>query len=236
MGTRLKSTFENVRDLRPRPRDDLHLARRLFHIMSGCGIVAVSFFLESKKDFALFLGSLTLLDLVVEGARLIFPRFNLFVLSRFRRLLREGEENRLSGISYYLLGSLLAVILFPREIAVLSILFLAFGDPIASLVGVMVGRRHWPSHVSPSQKSFEGSLACLFFCGVMTWFVSYEFAKTAGLNPSDRLLFSIVGGFSAALGELLPLRTDDNFALPLISGTCLWVVAAFFNLVPGLYL
>jgi len=182
------------------------------------------------------MGVLTLIGLIAEGSRLAFPHFNRWLLYRFQSVVREGEEFHLSGISYYLLGSLIAVLLFPRQIAVLSILFLAFGDPIASVVGLLAGRRKWPTAISPSQKTFEGSFACFVFCSLLTWFVSYQFSKTTDFIVSDRLLFSAIGGFSAALGELLPLRMDDNFAIPLISGTCLWVVAAFFNLVPGLYL
>lgn len=216
-------------------RNELHLARRIFHVASGLGIAIVSAFLETKREFCLFLGVMTAADFVIEGARLIFPAFNRKVLTTFRSVLRQGEEYRLSGVGYYLLGCLIASIVFPRQIAVLAILFLAFGDPIASVVGLLVGRRRWPLDMSPSRKTLEGSLACFAFCAFVTYIVSFYFDRTIGLGPSDRFVFSFLGGASAALGEMLPLRTDDNFALPLIAGTTLWVTSAFFHLMPGLY-
>lgn len=215
-------------------RNELHLSRRLFHALSGLGIVGFSSFLETKREFCFFLGALTSLDFFVEALRLIFPSVNKAILKVFRSVLRQGEEARLSGIGYYLLGCLIASIVFPRQIAVLAILFLAFGDPIASLVGLRAGRRKWPADVA-THKTLEGSLACFAFCAILTFAVSFYFDRTIGLVPTERFVFAILGGMSAALGELIPLRTDDNFAMPLISGTTLWVTSAFFNLMPGLY-
>jgi hypothetical protein len=37
------------------------------------------------------------------------------------------------------------------------------------------------------------------------------------------------------IGEILPLKTDDNLALPLLSGGFLWLTATIFGLIPGLY-
>ncbi len=216
-------------------RDDLHLARRLFHFSSGVGLIILSYQLPQKSEWALFLGSLLAFDLLIEGSRLIWPALNLWILDKFKSVLREGEEARLSGITYYLLGCVLSVLLFPRDIAILSILFLAMGDPIAAVVGVVRGRRYWPADVSPTRKTLEGSLACFVFCGLATWAMSFLLKHTGDHLWTDRLLFAMVGGFAAALGELLPLRADDNFSMPLISGTCLWTVGAFFNLLPGLY-
>jgi len=218
----------------PPDRNQMHLPRRLFHAASGVGIVIVSSFMETKREFCFFLAALTFLDLMVEGSRFIFPTFNRFVMKTFQKVVRSGEEHRLSGICYYLLGCLIASIVFPRQIAVLAILFLALGDPIASLVGLRAGRRRWPEDFG-LQKTLEGSLACFAFCAALTFVVSFYFERTSGLPHAERFVFAILGGFAAALGELLPLRTDDNFAMPLISGTTLWVTSAFFNLMPGLY-
>lgn len=217
-------------------RDDLHLARRGFHIASGVALLLLSVLFPSKRDFAMILGAMTVVDLGIEFSRLLFPRWNAFVLKKFSRIMRAGEERRLSGIAYYLLGCTLAVILFPRDVAVLSIMFLAFGDPVAALVGVAGGKRFWPMDLSAGNKSLEGSFACFLVCGILTLGISYFLPTTQGLLIHERVLFALIGGFSASLGELIPLRTDDNFSMPLISGTTLWVLSAFFQLLPGLYI
>jgi dolichol kinase len=205
-------------------------------MFSGIAIVSASPFFPSKQEFAIFLGLLTLFDLLVEGSRLVWPAWNRWVMRAFRPLLRLGEERRLSGITYYLLGCTIAVIVFPREIALLSILFLAVGDPIASIVGVARGKRPWPSDVSPSGKSVEGTLACFALCALISLGATFCFGSLSSFQWHERLLFAFLGGMAAALGELLPLRADDNFAMPLIAGTTLWVTSAFFQLIPGLYL
>ncbi len=217
-------------------RDDLHLPRRLFHMASGCGIVGSSFLLPTKNEFVWFLFFLTLVDLIVEISRLFMPRVNAWTLHCFRSVLREGEQTRLSGVFFYLVGCTLAALVFPRDVAVLSILFLAFGDPIASLVGVRFGRMRLPPQIYVPFKSLEGSAACFVFCFFMTFGVSFVLGRTVELALFDRLLFALIGGFSAVVGELLPLRTDDNLAMPLVAGALLWAMAAFFNLYPGLYL
>ena len=217
-------------------RNELHLARRLFHMLSGSSIVAVSFFLPMKKDLVSFLLVLTLIDLVVEVLRLLIPRVNQWAIKSFRILLREGEQARLSGIFYYLVGCTLSALLFPRDVAILSILFLAFGDPIASIIGVKFGRMRLPPQIYVPFKSLEGSVACFSFCLALTFVMSFFLQRTADINLFDRVLFALIGGFAAVVGELLPLKTDDNLAMPLVSGALVWALAAFLNLYPGLYL
>jgi len=203
---------------------------------SGSMIVGFSFLLPARKDFVWLLFLLTVIDLVVEVLRLLNPTMNRVTLRIFRPLLREGEQARLSGVFYYLVGCTLAALLFPRDVAVLSILFLAFGDPIASLVGVKFGRLRLPKQIYVPFKSLEGSAACFGFCLILTFVLSFGLQRTVDLSLQDRLLFALIGGFAAVVGELLPLKTDDNLAMPLVSGALLWALAAFFNLYSGLYL
>lgn len=217
-------------------RSDLHWARRCFHAASGLSVIGLSLLIPDKHRLITALILITLAAILIEGLRMASPQFNRFILIPARPFIREGEESRLTGVVYYLIGCVLAFALFPRLIAVLSILYLAVGDPIASIVGITKGRLRLPENVNPMRKSLEGSIACFLSCTMITFFVSFYFERTAGLGLADRIYFGFLGGFSAALGEFLPLKTDDNLALPLISGTSLWVTAAFLNLVPGLYI
>lgn len=208
-------------------------------ILGGVGL-----YLEPKSTFVFFLAALTLISLGMEIFRLAVPSFNHFSQIFMRPFLRDCEKKQMTGATYYLIGCTIAAIVFPRAIAVLSIFYLGLGDPVASLVGLKYGRKifskQWLSYFSGrsfpwAQKSLEGSLACFFVCFLATFFVTFHLGKTEHFSLNDRFLFSVLGGAAAMLGEFLPLRTDDNLSLPLISGAALWLSATVFHLLPGLY-
>lgn len=217
-------------------RNDLHWQRRSFHMASGLAILASGFYFGEKIEWLWFLGALTLAAFLGEGLRFTIPSLNRFIVSRFSFLMRSGEDSKLSGVVYYILGCFLAALVFPRMIALMSILYLAVGDPVAALVGVRFGKNRYHMAEPYESKSIEGSAACGIICMILTFALSYWIEKTVGLELKDRVLFSILGGVSAMIGEMIPFHTDDNMALPLVSGGLLWLTAAVLNLIPGLYL
>jgi diacylglycerol kinase (CTP) len=217
-------------------RNELHLPRRIFHMATGSIIVAVASLIDSKRNIVLVLSTVTAVAFVIEISRLSSPRLNSWLMRYFGFLIRAGEETQFTGAFHYCVGCALAAVVFPRALALLSILYLAFGDPIASLIGVKYGRVIWRTNPFDVQKSLEGSVACFVFCTFLTFGLSHFFSITAALQFQDRILFSALGGLGAMFGEILPLRTDDNLAMPLISGAFLWLTSSVLNLIPGLYL
>ncbi len=229
----LPSKNKNFMDARP-TRNEFHQSRRIFHMLSGLAIVVVACPLE-KKTMVTVLALMTLVALFVEAVRLQWESLNKALARHFRSLMRDGEERRLSGITYYLIGCTISALVFPKEIALLSILFLAFGDPIASLVGLRYGK---PRRNIPDDKPFKslaGSLACFFTCFLITFILSTLTPIWRDLSWVDRGFLGFIGGAGGTLGELLPIRTDDNLSLPLISGAFFWLLSSLFNLSPGLY-
>ena len=81
---------------------------------------------------ASFLGA----DLFIEMLRLRVPAFNEKVMRSWGFLMRASEVNRISGVPYYLGATMLAIAIFPSTVAILAILYLAWGDPVASLMGI----------------------------------------------------------------------------------------------------
>jgi len=206
-------------------------------MVSGTLIVVVAFFIPTRRVFVEAIGAITLFFLLIELVRLCSQRANRAVLDFFKPIVRVGEESRLSGSSYYLIGCTISAIVFPKEIALLAILYLAFGDPVASLVGLLFGKRRKNSPLKDFYpKSLEGSIACFLVCFLLTVFVSFVLSRTKELNLGERLAFAGLGGLAGSIGELIPFHTDDNLALPLVSGALLWLSASIFNLIPGLYL
>jgi len=147
--------------------------------------------------------------------------FNLFLLPRIggRRLWREAELAAGSslGIVLYPLAVLLLILVFYRrlEIAAAAWGILAFGDGMASVAGMQLGRTKLPWN---PRKSWAGTLAYVIFG---------TFAAMALLlwTPRDHAYawgFALAVCFAttllAAAMESLPQGLDDNIGVPLVSG------------------
>jgi dolichol kinase len=130
-----------------------------------------------------------------KGFRRIFDRI---ITSRF---LREQEKHGLIGSSYFVLGALLSIVLFPKPVAIASLYILIICDATAGIVGSTWGR------VRIFGKTLEGSLA--FFVSGMIF---------VGFAMQDNLLWGTLAVVGGALVELIPTGLDDNFTIPLVAG------------------
>ena len=80
-------------------------------------------------------GPLLLLDVLRQKSE----RLNKFSIIMFGAVMRRREIHGLTGTTYLLIGAAVILALFPHPIVSLSLLFLALGDPAASLVGLKWG-------------------------------------------------------------------------------------------------
>jgi diacylglycerol kinase (CTP) len=191
-------------------RSDLHLARKGFH-MSGALVLLVPYlFLGfSQEMMAAVLGTVLAFVMSVEYARSRWEWVNGIAVRVMGPVMRDTEVNQLTGIPFYLASCLFAFLIFPHHIAVLSILYLAFGDPSSSFFGVLYGR----NKIFPN-KSLQGTLGGFFICA----FVTGAYLLWQGFEREKILLLSMLGGFAGSVAELLPLNVDDNFSIPVVSG------------------
>lgn len=111
-------------------------------------------------------------------------------------------------------------IIFNTHIATLSILYLAFGDPLASLVGIKYGAG---SHKFSNGKSIVGTLAGITVCMIIT--MVYGTAVNWTLSTIFPLAF--FGGLAGGLSETFVIDDiNDNLFIPLVSATVLSIVYA----------
>ncbi|MBL7715204.1 MAG: hypothetical protein JNL01_07015 [Bdellovibrionales bacterium] len=197
-------------------RSDLHIARKVWHLTMGCAIAIVYSLGMSRSGAVMLLGFVLAFDLFVETIRLKVPQVNEKVIKFWGPLMRRCEQDRLTGAPYYLAASILAIGIFPRPIAVLSILYLACGDPIASLFGVLYGDKG-PRFTNG--KSWIGTGAGMLTCMMVTWF----YGQNLGWSVPTLIAMTIIGGIAGGSAELLPLDVDDNFSIPIVSGFALWL-------------
>ncbi|EIW69755.1 hypothetical protein TREMEDRAFT_73615 [Tremella mesenterica DSM 1558] len=150
-------------------------------------------------------------------------------------LMRESERQKVNGVIWYLAGVIFVLALYPRDVAVVSILTLSWSDTTASTIGRLWGRytpplpAHFPGlKLLPfaPRKSLAGFLAAtitgVFIC--LGFWAKGSGGKWAVLE-SVMGLFATAGvvGVGGAVVEALDLGLDDNLTLPILSGAITWV-------------
>jgi len=203
-----------------RGRATLHFQRKFYHLIMGLGcFCAYAFFLD-RLSALLLLGLMGGTLVACDVMRFKIPALRRYAVSLFGNVMRREELRSLSGNSFYVFGLFLIVIFFPKDLVLLSILFLAVGDPAAALVGTAFGR-----HRLFGKKSLEGALAN--FAASLT--VALLFGMFyLGLAFPRSLTLAFIGALVSVISELLPTRLDDNFTIPVLSCSLLYLVCLFF--------
>jgi len=141
---------------------------------------------------------------LLEKALLVFERAHHF----------EKFPGR--GSLCFLIGGFLATAFFSHNIALASILVLAFGDSITNIAGGYYGRFPLPYN---KHKNIEGPLVgALFAAGAASIFVPFPIAFAASMV--------------AMFVETIPMKlgtweVDDNITIPVVAGIVMTLLLAF---------
>lgn len=197
-------------------RSDIHLLRKAWHIFTGLFGLSV-YFLSSlpAKNVGLGLVVFGFMSLCFDLYRIKFPKINEFVLRFMGPFMREGEKNSISGLPFYALGVGLSLVLFKESIAIISILFLVFADPISSAFGIKFGTQKIYGN-----KSLEGCVAGFITCFIIV----LTYGMNTQLNADINLFaFAIIAAMAACMTELFSVTVDDNITIPVISGIAMTI-------------
>ena len=123
-------------------RKSIHFLRKLFHALAGI-LMAGSYewIFTTQKEAVFFYACFFAFVASGEMMRLYFldTAVAKFVFRFMSILARNYELKQASGMVFFVAGVLSVIVLFPKRIAILSILFLSFGDPFASACGIRLG-------------------------------------------------------------------------------------------------
>jgi glycerol-3-phosphate acyltransferase PlsY len=184
--------------------------RKIIHIFNLVIPFTYLFFLESRFQALRILVPLTLFAIVIEYLRVrsaaIKKIFNNFLKSMLRIHEMDGKY---TGATWVFISSTLTIAIFPKEIAIISLVYMSLGDTIAGLVGRKFGKMKF------YDKTIEGSLAGLIVCLLSGYL--------AQLSLPLVVVFS--GAFAAMFIELLPMPIDDNLSVPLFAGTIMVITS-----------
>lgn len=193
--------------------DVFEFRRQIFHICFGLLIVVlINFDVLDVFSLAIFIIIGIMLSLLSRQFRI--PMIHWF-LSKFER---EHQLTRLPGrgVISYLIGALIVLLLFDKNIAMASIMILALGDSVSHFTG-QFGRIRHPFN---NKKFLEGAIAGFLVAWLgATLFVNVWYAFLGSL------IAMIVEGFEIKFGRE---QLDDNIVMPLVAGFIIWLVSLFF--------
>ena len=173
------------------------LLRKSIHICNS--LFAYSLFVFDQKRFAIFIGFFTIAFLLFEILRIKHPDLNRFYNRFFGRVTRDFERGRLTGAAYVMISSFILLLFFDMYVCIASILIMSYSDTAAAIVGKKYGK------IKVFNKTLEGSFAFLITSLLIVLFI----------YPEISLIYSLIAILAATIIELLPLKIDDNFTVPI---------------------
>src|SRR4030066_2596277 len=150
--------------------------------------IPVGYALTSEETVILFLFPFFLALLLVDLLRHFHSGMaSLFRKYFFERVLREEEKPTFMGATYFIFSTILTILLFPKSIAIASILILILSDTVAALFGKWIGK------IKGLEKTIEGSMAFFLTSLLIVW-----------IYPNLGRFSGSLAALGAALVEVLP--------------------------------
>ncbi len=221
---RVVVTTPDLRALLPyltSPTVQVHVPRRLGQeilrqlLHASAVIIPLLWLWDSSWHLLIYLliGSLILLFILSEVLR----SYDIQIPLISKMVLAAGREDEIDSYVlsplYFAAGVTLPLLIFGTllqlpYIAAASVIVFLIGDAFSTIGGIFLGRHHYPFN---PKKTIEGTLIGFTFAFFVLLLI---------VSPISALLAALI----AAIVELLPLRLDDNLAVPLITATILTVL------------
>ncbi len=190
-------------------KDFFEIKRQAFHLALGLTMA-----------FLIYKGYLTtpaITLLLVAGLALSYAskRIQLPLISWFLKNFERTEERKRfpgKGAIMLMAGVLASVLIFPRDVALASIMILALGDSFSHIIGRFFGRTKHPL----SSKLLEGTIAgiTVAFLGAVL-FVSVKEALAAAI---------ISMAAESLCTKRMDIEIDDNLVVPIMAGLAITII------------
>jgi len=181
----------------------LELKRKAWHILAGLGLVGLVYF-----DLVGVLG--------IMGLLLVFIVIKIIYQKRMSRLMGwvveslerkdDIKKNPVGGVIHFLMGSLVAGVIFPKDIFLAGLVILVLGDAISPLVGQFGKFQYFYN----KEKTWEGIITGIIAAGLGAMvFVSWYEAWMA----------AVIAMFLEGLDlKVFGWEIDDNLMIPIVAG------------------
>ncbi len=191
------------------------LKRKIIHIILGLALTTL-LYNDLLSTTALILGLICgiLLILITKYAHI--PLFS-HALDQFERT-EYRKDFPGKGTFFFVLGSSLTITIFPKEIALASILILTFGDSMSAVFGLIIGKTRNPWR-EKSKKTLEGTLAGIV-CATITATIFIPLLHAAFASTLVMTLESLDL-------QKKSIFLDDNLLIPILSAVILQSIVLY---------
>ncbi len=225
--THLKINYSNL--------SKQEINRKLFHLMALLLPAGVFYFPKffgcPEWTFCFFLACLSIFIIGIEFFRLKFRLVQSYFYKYFKSLLRENEEKKITGSTWYIIAAFACSLLFygAPHISFMALFMFIVGDAAAAIIGLSIGR------IKIGEKSLEGALGCFTFC-VFTGIAVFPNMPLLLGAWDGHVPFGLIitVSFIMTVSELIPIRLtnhftlNDNLATPIMGGLSLQFLHPFF--------
>ena len=171
--------------------------RKLIHLSNL--VIPLSLFYYDRQFVLILLIPLSVSFIVFDCLRINSRKVATFYNKYFFLITRDFEENQLTGASYVFFSSCIIIFIFPKAIAIPSLLIMSISDSVAALIGQKYGE------IKLFNKTLEGSIA--FFLSSILIIV---------LLPDIMLIPALIGAIVSTIIESSNfLDINDNLSVPL---------------------
>ncbi len=183
------------------------LKRKFIHLSAGIVLALLVYY--NMFNLRIFVPLLALgIILSLLSRKYCIPVINWLLHSCERSKDRRFFPGK--GALALLAGAILAVALFDRSTAFISILVLAIADSVSHIVGKYAGRT---AHFLNKRKMVEGTIAGIILASIVAAFF---------IHPLKSIIVSSVAMFFEIFEHKL---LDDNVVIPLVVGSLLKLLA-----------
>ena len=189
-------------------RNNIHLSRRVWHFFGVLFIFTLYWFVPPARAPWVAI-AVSIFMIGFDWARLRTPRLNRLFTWIFSRVMREDERHKFAASTAMLAGVTIIICFFPRNVVLLTLLFLALADPMASYFGIRYGKDKLIGN-----KSLQGTIAAFATC----FLLALGFFSYMELMVERQFIACLLAGLIGAVSELVPVwKLDDNFVFPVLS-------------------
>ncbi|KRZ98411.1 uncharacterized protein AC631_05832 [Debaryomyces fabryi] len=218
------------------------IPRKAFHSFTGFFTLWLYVNGYNQRQLVQPMSLMAITCFMQDFIRFRVPSVNNKLIKLYSSMMRESEQNSYNGILFFLIGIIITSSLLPKDICLMCNLLLSWGDTSASLIGREFGK--YTPKLS-ANKSLAGSMAS-FATGVSCCYLMYghmipkyhylvDLPNDIMWSPQTSTLnihcFAIACGLISSISEFIDLwGMDDNFTIPVLSGSFLYTLVHAFKI------
>jgi dolichol kinase len=176
------------------------IRRKLYRIGAGIVFPVIYYFSPNKIIVEMLLLYLLGIMTTIEIIRYVSPNIWRVIAEHSKGILKV-RQGIITGTTALLIANIIVIAFFRKQVAIVSLLYMLFGDTASAIVGSKYGK------VKIGDKTLEGSLA--FFITVML--IALILSQWTGIRI--HLIIMIFGAIAATITEALPIEINDNLTV-----------------------